>query len=229
MAARSHRWALSMLLAASVLGLGCNVLSLPFFLFGPEPKVPAEFRPLASEKKDRKVRVVILALQNRLETRPELSGVDRELTRKVAQHLLANCKDNDEKIAVVPPSQVDQYKADTPNWRTLDFKDDIGKHWDADYVIVLEINSLSLYQSGSGNTLFRGKANITVSLVNCFDQDEATEKKEFVKEYPTENKGEIAVGDMTVTQFREQFIDYIAKNLSWYFTAHPTADRYSCE
>jgi hypothetical protein len=218
-----------MLLAASVLGLGCNVLSVPFFLFGPEPKVPPEW-PLASESKDRKVRVVILTLPEHLETRPELSGVDRELTNKVAKHLLEGFKANEEKVAVVPPSKVDQYKADTPNWRSLDFKDDIGgKHFNADYVIVLEIHSLSLYQAGSGNTLFRGKANIGVTLINVFDPDGAPERKEFVKEFPTENKGEIAVGDMTVTQFREQFVDYIAKNLSWYFTAHPIADRYSCE
>jgi hypothetical protein len=217
-----------MLLAASVLGLGCNVLSLPFFLFGPEPKVAPEL-PVASENKDHKVRLVILTLYEHLETRPELSGVDRELTNKVAKHLLEGFKANEEKVAVVPPSKVDQYKADTPNWRSLDFKDDIGKHFDADYVIVLEIHSLSLYQTGSGNTLFRGKANIGVTLINVFDPDGAPERKEFVKEFPTENKGEIAVGDMTVTQFREQFVDYIAKNLSWYFTAHPTADRYSCE
>jgi hypothetical protein len=228
MAARSRRWVLPMLLAASVLGLGCNVLSLPFFLFGPEPKVPAGIQSLASENKDHKVRVVILTL-NGLETRPELSGTDRELTTKMAKHLLEGCKANEEKVAVVPPSKVDQYKADTPNWRTLDFKDDIGKHFDADYVIVLEIHALSLYQSGSGNTLFRGKANIGVSLINVFDPDGVPEKKEFVKEFPSENKGEIAVGDMTVTQFREQFIDYVAKNLAWYFTAHPTSDQYSCE
>jgi hypothetical protein len=214
---------------ASVLGLGCNVLSLPFFLFGPEPKVPPEMGPLTSGNKDRKVRVVILTLNQGLETRPELSGFDRELTNKLTKYMLEGFKANDEKVAVVPPSKVDQYKADTPNWRSLDFKDDIGKHFDADYVIVLEIHAISLYQSGSGNTLFRGKANIGVSLINAFDPDGVPEKKEFVKEFPSENKGEIAVGDMTVTQFKQQFIDYVAKNLSWYFTPHPTSDRYSCE
>ncbi len=229
MAARSKRWLLPILLVASVLGLGCNVLSVPFFLFGPEPTVPPEM-PITSDKKDRKVRVVILTLNQGLETRPELSGVDRELTSKFAKYMLEGFKAHDEKVAVVPPSKVDQYKADTPNWRSLDFKDDIGrKKFDADYVIVLEIHSLSLYQSGNGNTLFRGKANIGVSLINTFDPDGVPEKKEFVKEFPSENKGEIPVGDITVTQFKEQFIDYLAKNLSWYFTPHPTSDKYSCE
>jgi hypothetical protein len=226
MAARSQRWLLSILLGLSVLGLGCNVLSLPFFLFGPEPKVPPKMQ-LASEDKKQKVRVVILTLGG-LETRPELSGTDRELTRKLAQHLLEGFKANEEKVAVVPPSKVDEFKADNPNWRTLDFKTDIGKHFDADYVIVLEIRSLSLYQNGSGNTLFRGKANLGVSLINVFDPDEATKQEEFSEQFPTENKGEIAVGDMTVIQFREQFIEYIANKLSWWFTAHPTKDDYMC-
>jgi hypothetical protein len=229
MAARFQRWLLPLLLLTSVLGLGCNVLALPFFLFGPEPTVPPEMRPLAAKEKDRKIRVVILTTANSLETRPELSGFDRELTRKLTQHLLENSKNNQEKVAVVPPIKVDQFKADTPNWRSLDFKEDIGRHFDADYVIVLEINSVTLFQSGSGNTLYRGKANINVSLINVFDPDEATETKSFVKEFPTENKGEIAVGDIPANQFREQFIDFVAKHLAWYFTAHPTSDSYSCE
>jgi hypothetical protein len=208
--------------------MGCNLISLPFFLFGPEPKVPPKFHELTAKEKDRKNRVVILTLTG-LETRPELSGADRELTSKLAKYLLENSKANDEKLAVVPPTQIDKFKSDNPNWRTLDFKDDIGKKFNADYVIVLEVRSLSLYQSGSGNQLFRGRANISVTLINCFEEEGATDKTEFVKEFPTENKGEIDIDAMTVSQFREQFIDYIAKNLSWYFTAHPTADQYLCE
>jgi hypothetical protein len=95
MAARKHRWTLPLLLAASILGLGCNLLSLPFFLFGPEPKVPPEFHELTAKEKDRKNRVVILTLAS-LETRPELTGADRELTSKLAKYLLENSKANDE-------------------------------------------------------------------------------------------------------------------------------------
>src|SRR5438552_7704055 len=145
----AQRWLVALLLVSSVLCMGCSLFSLPFFLFGPEPKIDPEYGSLAADVKDRKVRIVILTTGG-LETRPELSGAERELARKMAHHLLQCCKANDEKVLVVQPSRVEQFKAETPNWRTLDFKEDIGKHFDADFVIVLEIESLSLYQNGSG-------------------------------------------------------------------------------
>ncbi|HEY1859774.1 MAG TPA: hypothetical protein VGG61_05450 [Gemmataceae bacterium] len=230
MTARTYRFLLPLLLVVSALGLGCSVLSLPFFLFGPEPKFDPEWGTLASKEKDRKVRVVILTCGG-LETRPELSGADRELAKKLAHHLLEGFKANDEKVVVVPPSKVDQFKAETPNWRTLDFKEDIGKNkFNADYVIVLEVESLTLYQGGSGNTLFRGKCNLNVSTINVFDADGGDPTpRSFSCEYPSEAKGAVAATDMTVSQFREKFLDYAAKQLSWKFTAHPTSDAQSCE
>jgi hypothetical protein len=127
---------------------------------------------------------------------------------------------------------VDRFKSETPNWRTLDFKEDIGrnKEFNADYVIVLEIESLSLYQSGSGNTLLRGRANINVSVINVFDADGGDPSPHhFSCDYPSEAKGAVAVGDMTVSQFREKFVDYTARHLAWKFTAHPQKDDQSCE
>src|SRR5437870_1495601 len=101
----AQRWLLPVLLVISALGLGCSALSLPFFLFGPEPKIDPEYGPLASDVKDREVRIVILTTGG-LETRPELSGAERDLARKMAQHLLKGCKANDEKVTVWPPSKV---------------------------------------------------------------------------------------------------------------------------
>src|SRR5206468_12323787 len=114
---------------------------------------------------------------------------------------------------------------------TLDFKEDIGHHqFNADYVIVLEIASLSLYQTGSGNTLFRGKADINVSLINVFDPDGGDPTPHHFRcEFPSEANGYVAVGDMTVPEFREKFLDYTARHLAWKFTAHPTKDDQSCE
>jgi hypothetical protein len=166
-----------------------------------------------------------------LETRPELSGVDRELARKLAHHLLEGSKANKENIVVVPPTKVEQFKAETPNWHSLDFKEDIGKNkFNADYVIVLEIESMSLYQAGSGNGLYRGKTNVNVSVIDVFDTDGGDPTPHSCPfEYPSEAKGQFAVDDMTVSQFREKFIDNCAKRLSWKFTAHPTSDAQSCE
>src|SRR5262245_9079924 len=70
MAATWRRWCLLGVFLTAALGSGCNILSLPFFIFGPEPKIEAKLHKLASDEKDKEVKVVILAYSG-LETRPE--------------------------------------------------------------------------------------------------------------------------------------------------------------
>ena len=52
-------------------------------------------------------------------------------------------------------------------------------------------------------------------------------KKEFVTEYP--RSGSRMVSDTNPLQFRRAFLTKVANELTWLFTAHPTADGYSCE
>src|SRR5262249_45591030 len=97
MAARCRRWHLTVLLVVAAFGMGCNVLSFPFFLLmGMNSKQPPLCK-LAAKDKDKEVRVVILASAG-LETRPEFLRVDRELTNLLARHLQQGFKDNKEKV-----------------------------------------------------------------------------------------------------------------------------------
>ena len=60
---RSRVW-MGLVLAALTFVLvtssGCNMLSIPFFLFGPEPKIEASLKKLAAKERDKLVRVVVL-------------------------------------------------------------------------------------------------------------------------------------------------------------------------
>ena len=60
------------LCALVVCGSGCNVLSLPFFLMGPEPSVPPKVKRLATDDKDKKIKVAVVASSN-LEVRDHLA------------------------------------------------------------------------------------------------------------------------------------------------------------
>ncbi len=222
-------WLPAALLALAVGSAGCNLLQVPFFLFGPEPSVPAQFVRLADEKdKDREVKVVIL-VDGGLETRSEFIGVERELATRLGRQLHELCEYNKEKVAIVPAAKVERFKQDHPGWHTMD-KADIGKHFDADYVIHLEINSLTLYKKGSGNSLFRGLADISVTVVDVKSpEDGRGDSTAFRCEYPSEAKGGIDVSDTNPLQFRQMFLTYLAKKLAWQFTSHPTAAEHECE
>ena len=212
-------------LLIAVLMTGCNLLSLPFFIFGPEPKVEPEMKQIGRKEKRDEVTVVVLTYAGP-ETRPEFIKVDRDLAACIAHEMRKAFQYNEEKVKVLSPSKVEKFKQDHLNWQTMELAD-IGKHFAADYVVYVEIDNdtLALYERGSGRELFRGHADYTVTLVNVHDPEDGTERKQFSYNYPGEAKA-IHASDTTVILFKQKFLDQIAKKVTWCVTSHPTKDGY---
>jgi hypothetical protein len=225
MAPLRRRWWCGVCLLALV-GTGCNVLEALFFIFGPEPKIPAQLKQLASEDKNKEVTVLILA-SGGLETRSELIRADRDLVNLLTRHLREGCKYNKEKVKVISPSKVEKFQSDHPDWQKWDDVD-IGSHFKADYVIDLEINSLSLYEKSSLNQLYRGRAEITVKLIDMKNPDDL-QTKFYTGQYPGDIRPPVEVGDSNPLEFRRAFLDHVAKQIAWYFTSHPTDEEHNCE
>lgn len=224
MAATRSRWCLAGLVLATVLSTGCSLLSVPFFLLsGMNPKRDPQCR-LASDDKDKEVKVVILAYSS-LETRPEFLRADREISGFLVQQLQQRFKDNKEKVTLVPVNKVEKYKDEHPNWRSLD-PQEIGQHFEADYVVDLSIDSLSLYEPGSANQLYRGRASVSIAVVDVTKPGEdPIYKEEYTTEFPR-SRGPVPASDTNPQQFRLLFLKHIAKELAWRFTAHPTSEDY---
>jgi hypothetical protein len=221
-----RRWFWVGLCALAVCNSGCNLLSLPFFIFGPEPKVEAELK-LASADKDKKVRVAVLASSTDLEVRDQLARVDRDLAVLVTKRLNDLCKYNDEKVRAIPSNVVERYKNEhLAGDQPLDLLR-VGEDLKVDYVIYLEVTALTLYEKGSSNQLYHGNADVKVSLVNVHKPDDPPEVRYFNREYPT---SPISTFDMpNAMAFRQKFLDHVAERISWYFTAHPTDKDYTAE
>jgi hypothetical protein len=217
--------------AAVILGAGlcsgCNIMALPFFLIpGMDPKHDAKCK-LASDDKDKEVKVVLLASAG-LEIRPEFLRVDRELSHLIAAQLREAFKKNEEKVTVVPISKVEKYKDEHPNWHSLE-PEEIGKYFNADYVIDIEIDSLSLYEPGSSNTLYRGRAAISIAVINTHQSvDGPIYKEEYTCEYPRA-RGPIPTNDGNAVQFRQAFLNVVAREIAWRFTSHPVEDDFKCD
>jgi len=211
---------------------GCNLTYLPFYLFGPEPKYPPEYHPLADKDKKKEVKVVILTYTG-LETNPELLHADRELATYLAQHLSKLCQANEEKVTIINQRKVEEYKNNNPDWQQhVGDLDVIGKKFGADWVIYLELGKMSLYKPGSADQLYRGQASLTVSLVNVNNPDDVSlPPREITFSYPSESGGGFRLRDIDTPPhaFRREFLDALARRLSWQFTSHPTRDHFRCE
>jgi hypothetical protein len=129
-----------------------------------------------------------------------------------------------EHITFVPGRKVAELKNKTPGWRAMEMAE-VGRRLGADYVICLEINSLSMYEPGSANGLYRGRANLTVSLTDVKKPDDWPMQEAFTTSYPAEAHGPISADlDMSPPQFRQAFLGHVAKQLSWRFSRYPKRD-----
>lgn len=211
----ARRWSLAALFAVALCG-GCDPATMAYFLM-PETKDAPELRRLASDDKKKEVRVAILT-HTQLETRPELIQADRQLAENLAKQLRERCAENKEKVTILPTRRVEEYKNAHPRWHD---PLEVGRELKVDYVIYLEINSLSLYEKGNSNLLYRGRASISVALVDVNHPDDNPEQTEITAEYPSEARGPIdASMDTSPMQFRAAFLTYVSKRLSWCFTGH---------
>jgi hypothetical protein len=215
---------IGLLLLAGILTTGCSLPSLLYFTMTgfKEPKEEPGDLKLASDKE---IKVAIVAHYG-LEMRPEFVRVDQDLCSFLARQLQQSCKENRDKVTVIAPRKVQEFKNDHPTWYLK--PEEIGKHLDADKVIFLEIERLSLYEPGSANQLYRGRAAIAVKLLDVRNPDDNRLEKMFTCEYPT-SRGPIPVDDKNRTEFYQDFLAHLARHLSWYFTAHPVSDAVSCD
>ena len=222
-----HGWRMALWLAVA-LAPGCSTQSLYFFL--PENRDDPALRRLAGDDAKKEVRVVILTYSNKLETRPELLGAERRLYASSSPSSCGKAvgRNNGENVVIVSPRKVEEFKSAHPGWYQADLTD-VGRHFKANYVIYLEINRLSFFDKTEANSVYKGSANISVTLLNVDKPDDAPNRKEFVCSYPSEAKAIPVDPENPVSQFREAFFAHIAKKLSWYFTEHLPREGYDVE
>jgi hypothetical protein len=215
---------LGLLVGFVALGAGCDMGSMMYFLM-PETREPAILKDIASPDQKNDTRVVIVTWAG-LETRHEIVHADRELAEKLGTQLTELVRSNKGKLTVVPPRKVEQYKNTHPRWREMELAD-IGRQFDADYVIFLELHSITLYEPASANQLFRGRVQMTINLVDVHHPDDPQAQKPFSTTYPSDARGPVMVGfDSNVMQFREQFLTDVARSLSYYFAPYAKRETY---
>jgi hypothetical protein len=135
---------------------------------------------------------------------------------------------NKEQILVASTSKVQKFKDEHPSWQSLSLEE-IGKKLDTDYIIELEIRELSLYENGSQNTFFKGRAAISVTVADIRKPGKnPVFSDDYIGEFP-KSQGPRLASDTNPQRFRREFMTRVATDLSWLFTAHPTQDQYKCE
>jgi hypothetical protein len=220
---RRLRWA-AIILGTVVLSIGCNPAMLTYFLLPFSDNKAAPQCKLTPKKGCKEVSVVVMANYASFGAMGDFVLVDNELADRVGQALRKRFQDNKEKIKIIPNSHVKSFLNKDPERNFVD-KHDIGKHFEADYVIHLEIGQMGLFEKNSYNQLLRGTAEVEVTAFDMSQPKGESKTFETVYRLQFPETGPEDVGVAGAVRFRSLFLDRMGRDISRFFAAYPMDER----
>ena len=151
---------------------------------------------------------------------PAFREADQLVCRQLAGLLTERYKENKDKIQIVPVSKVYSYLRSHPEWM-MESKRALGKKFDADLLVYLEFGPMSQYEPLSNLTMYRGKVDIRITVIEVDKPDGECTKFDptYSCVYPTTHPEDAT--SMNLATFRAKFLDRVARDLVRYFATHP--------
>lgn len=220
---RCGRWARRIVWGtlAAVLTIGCNPLHTIAFLTHRDTKVPAKVPLVITEgaKKKKDEVVVALFVSQGSGHSYDFAGAQDALAAELARVLPEMAKENKQKLTVVPPAQVNKFKMKHPNWKYM-HPTEWGKHLGADFVLTIHLDNMSLFQPGSQNSFYEGRADVTVDTYEVDRGVEEGPKYTYTHGFAYPKTGFRDATSKPVSAFRREFIENLAVELARYHVDH---------
>nr|BAL55968.1 hypothetical conserved protein [uncultured Planctomycetota bacterium] len=215
---------------------GCRLPTLLYFtaaMLGKDMRQPPAIDLLTYRDKLKKprhepLRVAIVCYAD-VGTQIHLGPFARELDDALARELAKGFSDQKDRLLIVAPSAVHRWQERQENWAALE-PSEMARELGADVVIFVELNRLSLYEGGSNRTLYRGRAEVQVTVAAAqrpASEDvynDLVERTQLDVQYPRNHAPLAADVDISPDRFRRQFVRYLAEVLSWLFLPHDSKD-----
>ncbi len=169
------------------------------------PNIDAEF----DQMEEKKVAVVCRSLDYNFNH----PNVPKDLSRQVSVLLGTNVP----KIEIIDYRKVDEWMDNNGSW---DEYLEVGRALDADLVLGLDLEQFSLLES---QTLYRGKANVTMKLYDCESGNLVVDRPLPQVVYPP--NAAKATFDIQEAAFRREFLGNLSDQIGRHFYPHdPRAD-----
>ena len=148
---------------AVVLTIGCNPLATIGFLAYKDPVQPARCPFVPKEGGEGSEILVALFVSQSTGQSFDFAGAENTIASEMARKIPELAKENKQKVTVIPTSKVNQFKFKNPTWKDM-HASAWGKALGVDYVLEIHLDKLSLYQPGSRNQLYEGRAEVSVFM-----------------------------------------------------------------
>ncbi len=209
---RTYRWASRAVWGTFViiLAIGCNPLATTAFLFHRDTKVPAECQLSYKEgpKKNKEEIVVALFVSQGTGQSFEFAGADGQIASELWKRLPEMAKENKQKLVVVAPKDVNKFKMSNPNWKLMP-QCEWGKKLGADFVLDIHLDKMTMFQPGSQNQLYEGRAEVSVDTYDV-DAGPGEPKYNYVLPFSYPKTGFLDATSIPLGKFRKDFIEHLA-------------------
>lgn len=219
---RRFGWSLVLVGGLAWLSIGCSPATLSMLMMPwSDNKIDPEYKLFADSKE---INLVILSNFAQSEFRAEINPADTELAARVAEFLRKRCNENKHKLKIVPHTQVRNFQEKEQSSGEFSAME-AGKHFKADFVLDLTIQSLSLFEKNSYPKMFRGSTEISVNLykMNVKEGDNKVFSKDYRTEYPS--RGPIDAGNSNPASFRNLLLAKVARDVTKMLIAFPPEER----
>ena len=154
------------------------------------------------------------------------------MPRICARALAAKLKENVSKIKLVDMRKVERW-TDEHNWENFA---EVGKAVGAEMLVGIDLEHFEMY---SGQTLYQGKASLTVHVYNLKPDPKAKDKDKderspedpvFEKSLPQiiwPSNNCVPTAEKPESQFRHEFIEVIAGKVGFCFYPRPMGDGFA--
>ncbi len=212
---RTYRWARRAVWGtfAIVCMIGCNPLATLGFLTYKDPVRTAPY-PLISKdgpKKDKEEVTVALFVSQGTGQSYEFAGAENTIASELARKLTDLAKENKQKVTVIPTAKVNQFKFKNPTWKDM-HASAWGKALGVDFVLEVHLDKMRLYQPGSKDQLYEGRAEVSWFL---YEVDAgAVEPKYDVYPFSYPKTGFRDATSIPIGTFRKEFLERLAVELA---------------
>jgi hypothetical protein len=198
---------------AVVLTIGCNPLATIAFLTHKDTPIPAKypFVPKDGPKKEREEVVVALFVSQGTGQSFEFAGAESTIASEMARKIPEMAKENKQKVVVIPTQLVNKFKMNNPNWKEM-HASAWGKKLGADIVLEIHLDKVSLYQPGSSNQLYEGRAEVSVFMYDVAEG--AAEPQYYVYPYSYPKTGFRDATQKPQGTFKKEFLERLAVELA---------------
>jgi hypothetical protein len=205
---------------AVVLTIGCNPLATIGFLTYKDPVQPARcpFVPKEGAKKDDEITVALFVSQGSGQSF-DFAGAEQTIASEMARKIPELAKENKQNVTVIPTSKVNQFKFKNPTWKDM-HASAWGKALGVDYVLEVHLDKMSLYQQGSRNQLFEGRAEVSVFMYDV--SEGVAEPKSYVYPYSFPKTGFRDATSIPLGTFKKAFLERLALELAQQHIDHKT-------